>query len=114
MAWKCARQWPDGGLKEEICTGCKCIILPHELTHGEIDNMVQNKERKWGPHSVDMFAHRLNHLLPQFVTWKRDPMAMATDAMTLSWTNWGRIPLPSMEPSSADCHQDPSGTSQRD
>lgn len=50
-------------------------------------------ERKWGPHSVDMFAHRLNHLLPQFVTWKSDPMAMATDAMTLSWTNLGRLYL---------------------
>lgn len=35
MAWKFAING-DGDLKEEVYTGCRCIILPHELAHEEI------------------------------------------------------------------------------
>jgi hypothetical protein len=47
--------------------------------------------RKWGPHCVDVFAHHQNHLLPQYMSWKHDPMAMATDALSISWQHLGRV-----------------------
>jgi hypothetical protein len=47
--------------------------------------------RKWGPHLVDVFAHHQNHLLPQYISWKHDPMAMATDALSISWQHLGRV-----------------------
>jgi hypothetical protein len=50
-------------------------------------------DRKWGPHTVDMFAHRTNHHLPLFVTWKSDPTALATDAMSMDWRQMGRLYL---------------------
>jgi hypothetical protein len=30
-------------------------------------------------------AHHQNHLLPQYISWKHDHMAMATDALSISW-----------------------------
>jgi hypothetical protein len=50
-------------------------------------------ERKWGPHQVDMFASNQNHLLPHYVSWKWDPQALATDAMSLHWQTLGNVYL---------------------
>ena len=36
---------------------------------------------------VDLFASRLSHQLPQYVSWRPDPNAMFTDAFTVSWSN---------------------------
>ena len=38
-----------------------------------------------GPLQVDLFASRLTHQLRDFVSWRPDPEAMATDAFTLDW-----------------------------
>jgi hypothetical protein len=40
----------------------------------------QRVEQLWGPHTVDLFASRHNHLLPRYVSWKPDPEAIAVDA----------------------------------
>ena len=37
-------------------------------------------EKRWGPHTVDLFATRLNHQLDRFVSWRPDPLAAAVDA----------------------------------
>ena len=37
-------------------------------------------DRKWGPHTVDLFATRLNTQLARFVSWRPDPEAVAVDA----------------------------------
>ena len=37
---------------------------------------------------VDLFASRLTNQLLNFVSWRPDPMAMATDAFTLNWTEF--------------------------
>ena len=34
---------------------------------------------------IDLFATRLNHHVPKYVSWKPDPHAWATDAFTISW-----------------------------
>ena len=38
-----------------------------------------------GPLQVDLFASRLTHQLRDFVSWRPDPEAMATDVFTLDW-----------------------------
>ena len=37
--------------------------------------------RRWGPHTVDLFASRLNKQLPRFVSRKPEPQAAAQDGM---------------------------------
>ena len=37
-------------------------------------------DRRYGPHSVDLFATRDNRLLPRYVLWHPDPSAVAVDA----------------------------------
>ena len=41
--------------------------------------------RTWGPLEVDLFASRLTYQLPQFVSWKPDPLAIQTDAFAMNW-----------------------------
>ena len=53
----------------------------------------QRLEKKWGPHSIDMFASHLNHQTPRYVSWKPEPTAWATDAMSLNWNHLGRLYL---------------------
>ena len=40
-----------------------------------------------GPLLTDLFASRLSDQLPTFVSWKPDPLALATDAFSLVWLN---------------------------
>ena len=40
-----------------------------------------------GPCQVDLFATRLNHQLPHYVSWKPDPHAIATDAFEMTWSD---------------------------
>jgi Reverse transcriptase (RNA-dependent DNA polymerase)/DNA N-6-adenine-methyltransferase (Dam) len=51
----------------------------------------QRLDQKWGPHQVDLFAHRNNHLLPRYVAWRPDPQAVAHDALQMSWQHLGRL-----------------------
>lgn len=39
-----------------------------------------------GPLQVDLFASRLSNQLPQYVSWRPDPGAMACDAFSLDWS----------------------------
>ena len=41
-----------------------------------------------GPLQVDLFASRLTNQLQDYVSWRPDPGAMATDAFTLDWTKF--------------------------
>ena len=41
-----------------------------------------------GPLQVDLFASRLTHQLREYVSWRPDPEAVATDAFTLDWTRF--------------------------
>jgi hypothetical protein len=40
---------------------------------------------KWGPFGKDLFADRLNRQMKPYVSWKPDPEAEATDAMSIPW-----------------------------
>ena len=41
-------------------------------------------DRKWGPHTVDLFATRLNRQLSRYVSWKPDPKCTAVDGLRFS------------------------------
>lgn len=47
-----------------------------------------------GECSVDLFASRLNAQLEQYVSWRPDPNAMATDALQLRWNKWTGYAFP--------------------
>ena len=38
-------------------------------------------DRRWGPHTVDLFASRLNRQLKRYVSWKPDPQCIAVDGL---------------------------------
>ena len=42
---------------------------------------------------IDLFATRLNHQVPKFVSWKPDPEAMAIDAFSIKWNVWDKVYL---------------------
>ena len=42
-------------------------------------------DKRLGPLELDLFASRLTHQLPRYVSWRPDPAAIATDAFTLNW-----------------------------
>ena len=41
----------------------------------------------FGQPEIDFFASRINNQLPRYVSWRRDPGAIETDAFTCSWEN---------------------------
>ena len=47
--------------------------------------MFQTIQEKWGPLEVDLFASRLTHQLPKFVSWRPDPLAVHSDAFSMNW-----------------------------
>ena len=47
----------------------------------------QNLMSQLGPCQVDLFASRLNAQLESYMSWKPDPGAIATDALSLPWTD---------------------------
>ena len=51
-----------------------------------LDTVLQKVFNQMGNCKVDLFADRLNHKLPQYVSWRPDPYAMATDAFRIGWT----------------------------
>ena len=47
-----------------------------------------------GPCQIDLFATRLNHQLPQYVSWRPDPHAVATDAFEMRWAGFQGYAFP--------------------
>ncbi|KAJ1209408.1 hypothetical protein NDU88_004786, partial [Pleurodeles waltl] len=43
-------------------------------------------QNKWGPLQIYLFASRLNSQLPQFYSWRPDPLALASDAFLQEWS----------------------------
>ena len=51
------------------------------LNHEVFNNVVA----RYGMPDIDLFASRLNHQLPKYVSWETDPGAVAVDAFSLHW-----------------------------
>ena len=48
----------------------------------------------WGLIHLDLFADRTNHQVNQYVSWRPDPLAMATDALSVKWGNHAAYEFP--------------------
>ena len=48
----------------------------------------------YGPHDLDLFASRINHQLPRYVSFLPDPHAEAVDAFSIKWTNVNAFAFP--------------------
>ena len=81
----------------------KSILITAQHPLGELNNAADRESREFydssewqiDPHviqpflrgcSVDLFGSRLTALLPTYASWKPDPGAAYTDAMTLDWS----------------------------
>ncbi|CAI7882260.1 unnamed protein product [Closterium sp. NIES-53] len=51
-------------------------------------------ERRWGPHSIDLFANSRKSQLPCFCTKIPHPQATAVDAFSLAWTSENSFAFP--------------------
>ena len=61
---------------------------PNERTEWSLKKSVFEKITQiLGKPSVDMFASRLNFKIEKFVSWKSEPLAIATDAFSMNWSN---------------------------
>jgi hypothetical protein len=45
-------------------------------------------QKLWGTHDVDLFADRTTFQVPRYVSWKLDPHAIASDALSIPWNQF--------------------------
>jgi hypothetical protein len=53
-------------------------------------------DRRWGPHTVDLFSTFENRQLPRFCSWQPQPHSLWVDAMSRSWSDengWANPPF---------------------
>ena len=48
-------------------------------------NLFKEVTKHLGPPVVDLFASQVNHQMPEFVSWRPEPGAIATDAFNIPW-----------------------------
>ena len=48
-------------------------------------NLFKQITKRLGLPVVDLFASRVNHQTPEFVSWRPEPLAIATDAFNIPW-----------------------------
>ena len=51
-----------------------------------LPSLFQRANRRWGPHTVDLFANRLNRQVRRYVSWRPDPFSVANDGLTFPLT----------------------------
>lgn len=49
------------------------------------DQIFSTITARWGVPEIDLFASRLNHKVPRYVSWLPDPGAEFIDAFTIPW-----------------------------
>jgi len=60
--------------------------LVRQIRMEAFPRLVSEYQSPAGPLSTDLFASRLSAQLPAFISWKPDPLAIATDAFTVDWS----------------------------
>ncbi|CAI7850748.1 unnamed protein product [Closterium sp. NIES-53] len=111
-----------GSRSPDLTTACKSIIrtcmelgtrliiewIPRELnSHAdELSKMVDHDdyalktpwfpilERRWGPHSIDLFANSRNTQLSRFCTKIPHPEAITVDTFSIAWTSENNFAFP--------------------
>ena len=83
--WISAKHLP-GVLNVEADVQSRSI---HDNTEWQLHpGLFQKICEAWGTPEIDLFANRLNAQLPVYGSWKPDPGALLTDAMTVDWSQW--------------------------
>ena len=49
--------------------------------------MFQNLCKSWWTPDIDLFASRVSHQVPAYVSWKLDPYSKGRDALQMCWTH---------------------------
>ena len=49
-------------------------------------DLFKKADRRWGPHSIDLFANRLNRQTRRYCSWRLDPHSVASDGLLLTLT----------------------------
>ena len=49
-------------------------------------DLFKKADRRWGPHSIDLFANRLNRQTRRYVSWRPDPHSTASDGLRFPLT----------------------------
>lgn len=61
----------------------------HDNTEWKLaPQLFQDICREFGTPEIDLFASRLNHQVPIYMSWKPDPRAVAVDALSECWKSW--------------------------
>ena len=47
----------------------------------------QNLYKFWWTPDIDLFASRVSHQVPNYVSWKLDPYSKGKDAFQMCWTH---------------------------
>lgn len=63
-------------------------VIETSSNNWRLNNQVFSQiNKQLGPIKLDLFAERLNAQVKDYVSWKTDPMAVATDAFMIKWTD---------------------------
>ena len=71
--------------RDNIEADCASRIDKSEIEWQLNVNVFERLNVLFGPFSVDLFASRINHQLPKYVAWKKDPGSWATNALTVDF-----------------------------
>ena len=74
-----AREEQPSGSQESRSMKDRCDCMLNPLVFNQIQLQI-------GPLEIDLFASRLTKQLPQFYSWRPDPVAQATDAFNQDWS----------------------------
>ena len=73
---------PPAGQAEVLKNHNDRILLQAKMLNPSIFGGVA---ARLGRPDIDLFASRVNHQIPEFVSWRPEPNAVATDAFNLTW-----------------------------
>lgn len=73
--------------KENILADKESRKLPKETEWGLAPWAFNKIKNNFGEINIDLFASNLNAKCKEYVSWKKDPDAMAIDAFTLNWSS---------------------------
>ena len=76
------------GIQNTLADAASRNFANRTRTWTTLPSTFQRIQNLFGANDVDLFADRLTHLLPQYVSWRYDPNALAADAMSINWTTF--------------------------
>ena len=73
--------------KENVLANWESCHLSDSSDWQLLSSVFKSLQSSLGPFSIDLFASRANHQLPEYCSWKPDPTAVAVDAFSMPWSS---------------------------